>query len=197
MTNLNFLSNCKQTQYLDIGLESGNNTRIISILPLEGITTLTRFLAPGNGITSLEPIKNSVNLKVLDVANNELNPTNTMTTTAVLTGFANLEELYIGGNIKLNNIDFLNTVAARSKLKRLNIGELSINASVVESYVSQLSKLEWLQLYKLNLTSCVFLGFVNLPNLRYLKISHNSITNFLPVMHVSVLVTDYNDIRQD
>ena len=188
VANLNFLSSCKQIQYIDFGA----NGNITTIAPLENITTIIRFLAPDNRITSLEPIKNCGNLKVLDVANNSLN----VNTPDLLKDFLKLEELYIGGNILITSLSFLNTDAARNNLKRLNIGELKVSVSDIQNYVSQLSKLEWLQLYKLNLTSCEFLAHTNLPNLRYLKLYDNNIINFAPVLHVSVLVIDYSDYRQ-
>jgi len=181
INNINFLTNCKDLIYVDIGKIDGISTsyRVSSLAPLDSCTKIKRFLAPNNSITSISQLANCKDLIVLDLANNSLtiNSTSNVNYTCIL-GFKNIQELYLGGNTGITIISFLSDVDIRTNLKRLNLGGTNVSAANIQSYIPILHNLEYLQLYGLNLTSCSsYLTPANFPNLNTLDISHNNLSS--------------------
>ena len=180
ISNINFLTNSKELTYVNISKTDGisSSYRISSVTPLEGCVKIKRFLAANNLIVVLLPIKDCLDLIVLDLANNAvvINSVSHVNFTYI-SAFKKLEELYLGGNT-ITNITFLNDADIIANLKRLNLGGTGVSQSNLSIVISQLRNLEWLELYQLNLTNCTsFITPANLPNLKRLKISHNKLSS--------------------
>lgn len=164
-------------------------------IALNDCTTLKRFIAPNNILTSISFL-NGNDLEVLDIANNQVTSLDTLSTSTSLT------ELYVGGNDGLADSNFLSAISSdvRKQLTHLNVGgtdTFTPATSDIVSFVQDCNNLIWLQMYKLNLTSATFINETAFPHLRYLKISHNNISAFSTLSYIEVLVTDVSDNRQN
>lgn len=167
----------------------------VDTIELNGLETLKYIIAPSNLLTNLDFLTNS-NLKVIDMANNKISSLNPVISSSDLT------ELYIGGNPGLSQDGFLQVINddVIKKLTHLNVGggeDFTPATNSILNFVLKSNNLIWLQVYKLNLTSSAFINEEDFPNLRYLKISHNDISNYSTLSYIEVLVNDVNDDRQN
>lgn len=155
-------------------------------------TNFQYLIAPGNKLTNLSGFT-TIGLKVVDIANNKVN------SLSFLKYQEELTELYIGGNpIPSSELAYINK-NIRSNITRLNLSITgTINLDDIKSFIYDCREsLTWLQIYGMGLTDISWISKDIYPKLEYIKVSHNSITNYSSLEGISVIVKDYNDKRQD
>ena len=181
--------------YLDIG----ENSQITSVSATNGLGSLQRFLAPDDGISDLSFLSSSPDLKVLDVANNNV------TSLGPISGLVHLDEIYLGGNPGLASASFLSDIpsACFSNFVRINVGGSSSFTPATQSIVAFLKNcpnLQWMQVYGLGLTDISWVNETSYPSLMYIKCSHNNITDYSSLGYITaaggVVVSDNTDTRQ-
>lgn len=126
-----------------------------------------------NSLTNVDFAKYLPNLRSLDVVNNNINDI------LGIKDLVNLEELYLGGN---GHFAWNLSSEAIAKMRRLNIGDYQFSgeeaSNFAKNYLAKMRSLVWIQMYNVNNFSTLInaISTTNNPNLKYIKITHNGLS---------------------